>query len=102
VEAQHLGPGVLGVEPLLHDLGPQAPGRPELGDFFQKIEMRVEKERQPGAELVHLQPRGNGRVHVGNAVGQGEGHFLHRGGTGLPDMVAADADGVPLGHFSVQ
>ena len=60
---------------------------------------QAEEEGEPGPELIHLHARGNGRLDVGDAVGQGKGDFLHRGGAGFPDVVAADADGVPLGHF---
>ena len=40
---------ILSPEALLHDLGPQAPGGPELGDFLQEIEVGVEKEGEPRA-----------------------------------------------------
>ena len=61
--------------------------------------MGVEKEGQPGADDIHAQPGLPGRFHVGDAVGQGEGHLLNGRGAGLPDMIAADADGVPLGDL---
>ena len=99
VEAQHHGAGVLGPEALLHDLGPEAAGRPEFGHLFQEIRVGVEEEGEPRPEFIHLHARLDGRLDVGDAVGQGEGDLLHRGGAGLPDVVAADADGVPLGHF---
>ena len=35
-------------------------------------------------------------MHVGKGVGQGKGHFLHRGRASLADVVAADRNGIPL------
>ena len=101
VETEHHGLGVLSVEALLHDLGPQAPGGPELGHFLQEVGVGVEEEGEPGTELIHLHARGNGRVDVGDAVGQGKGDFLHRGEAGFPDVVAADADGVPQQYVAM-
>ncbi len=60
--------------------------------------MTAEEEGEPGGEGVHIHSRLDGCLNVGNAIGHGEGDLLDRGATGLPHMVAADADGVPLGN----
>ena len=90
--------GILGAEVVAHDARPHAAGGAELRHFFQEIAVRVEEERQPGRELVHVETGVNGGLHVGHAVGQGEGDLLHRGRAGLAHVVAGDGDGVPLGH----
>jgi len=58
----------------------------------------VEEERQPRRERVHVQALVDGRLDVGDPVGQGEGDFLHCGGAGFADVVPADGYGVPLRH----
>ena len=70
-------------------------GRAELGDLLQQVVVGVEEERQPRAEAVHLQPRGEGGLDVGDAVGQRERDLLHRRRARLADVVAADRDRVP-------
>ena len=62
--------------------------------------MRVEEEGQPRGEGVDVETGVDRGLDVGDAVGEGEGDFLHGGGAGLADVVAADGDGVPLGDFA--
>ena len=88
--------GLLGAEALPHDLRPHAAGGAELGDLLQEVVVGVEEEGKLAGKVVHIQPGVDGRLHVGDGVGQGEGHFLHRGRAGLADVVAGDADRVPV------
>ena len=75
VEAQHAGARILGIEAFLHYLGPHSSGRPELGHLLEEV-VGIEEEGQPAGELVHVQPRIDGSLNVGNPVGQGEGDLL--------------------------
>jgi hypothetical protein len=56
----------------------------------------LKKKLSRAGELVHVQPARDGCLDVGEAVGQGEGQLLRCRAAGLADVVAADADGVPL------
>ena len=49
-------------------------------------------------EGVDIHARRDGRLHVGDAVRQGEGDLLHGRRAGLADVVARDGDGVPVGQ----
>ena len=82
-------------------LRPQPAGRAEFGDLFQEIVVRVEEEGELGGKFIHIQPGLDGRLHVGDGIGQGESHFLHGGRAGLADVVAGDADRVPVRHFGL-
>ena len=61
--------------------------------------MAVKEEGEPRRELIDVQTGVQAGLHVGNAVGERERQFLHRGGPSLPDVVAADADDVPPREF---
>ena len=41
------------------------------------------------------------RLHVGDGVGEGEGHLLHGRRARLADVIAADRDRVPLRHLAL-
>ena len=96
VEAQLLRARVGGAEPVAHDVRPQTPRRPELGDLFEKIVVTVEEERQALSQAVDVEPRVDAGLHIGDRVGQREGNLLHRRRTRLADVIAADGDRVPL------
>ena len=85
----------LGAEPLGHDPVPHAAGGPELGHLLEDVVVAVPEERQPGREVVHVEAGVDGRLHVGDGVGEREGDLLHRRRAGLADVVAGDRDGVP-------
>src|ERR1700756_187429 len=68
VEAQHPRARVPRLELLSHDSRPHSPRSPELGHFFQKIIMSVEKEGKPGSEVVDVKPRIDRSLHVSNAI----------------------------------
>ena len=82
-------------ESFFHDPGPQSPSCSELGNLFKKIQVGIKEKRKPRGKVIHLQARLEGRLHVGNPIGQGKSHLLDRRRACLPDMVSADADGVP-------
>ena len=44
----------------------------------RKLLCALKKNDSCGANFIHFQPRLDRRFHVGDGVGQGEGHFLHR------------------------
>ena len=73
----------------------------ELGHFLQKIAVRVEEERKPRSELVHIKPSVERGLHVGDAVAQRERHFLHRGRAGLAHVISGNGNRVPVGHVLV-
>ena len=88
VEAQHPGFWVLALKATAHDLRPHAARGPELGHLFQEVVVGVEEEGELGGKFIHDPARVDGRLHVGDPVCQGEGNFLHGGGSGLADVVA--------------
>ncbi len=57
VGAQHERARVLGTEALAHQLRPQPPRRPELGDLLEEVVVHVEKERQTRREGVDIEAR---------------------------------------------
>ena len=100
MESEHAGSRVPTVESLLHYPVPDLASRSILGDFFEEIVVGIEKEGEPGSEIVDLQSGPNGRLDVLDAVAQGEGQFLQGRGTGFSDVIATDRDAVPLGDVS--
>jgi len=62
--------------------------------------MRVEEEGELRREIVHGLPGVDSRLDVGDPVRQREGDFLHGGAARLADVIAADADRVPVGHLA--
>ncbi len=92
-------PLVAGPEALGHDPGPHPPCRPVLGDLLEEVVVGVPEERQPGSEVVHLEPGRQRRLDVGDAVGEREGDLLDGGRPRLPDVVARDRDRVPVGQL---
>ena len=60
--------------------------------------MHVEEEAQARREVVNVQAALERPAHIFEAVGQRERQFLHGGAASLADVVAADADRVPLRH----
>src|SRR6185437_4781396 len=96
MEAQEQRTVVLRAEALAHDPRPHAPRRPELGDLLEEVIMAVEEERELSREPIDIQASVDSRLHVGDAVGEGETDLLRGGRARLTDVVAADADCVPV------
>ena len=101
VEAQHPRARILRLEVLAHDARPHAARGAELRDFFQKIAVRIEEERQPRSELVDVEAGLDRRFDIGHAVAERECDFLHGGRSGFAHVVAGDRNRVPLGHVLV-
>ncbi|GBD11865.1 hypothetical protein HRbin23_01545 [bacterium HR23] len=93
------GAGVLGTVALPHRPCPDTPCRTELGDLLKKIVVHIEEETQTRSEVVYLEAPLQALLHIGETVGQGEGQFLHGGGASLPNVITADANGVPARHI---
>src|SRR5215212_10285560 len=55
-----------------HDLRPHPPGRPVLGHLLEQVVVRIEEEREPGRELVHLEPGVDSGLDICYGVGEGE------------------------------
>jgi len=98
VEAQQLAGFLLRAVALGHQLVPDAARRPELGDLFEEVVVRVPEEAEPRRERIDIEAGRDGGIDVRDAVGDGERDLLHRRAAGFADVVAADADGVPLRH----
>ncbi len=63
--------------------------------------MRVEEERQPLAETIHVQAGVDRGLHVRDRMCERERHFLNRGRSGLADVIPADRDRVPVGQLAL-
>ena len=59
--------------------------------------MTSKKERQARCKPFDIETGSLGRRHIGDAVGQGKGDFLHCGTAGFAHVVATNRNGVPLG-----
>ena len=89
---------VLGADLITHVPGPDSPGRPELGDFFEEVVVYIEKETQPRRESVHVHAARDALIYIAHAVGQRERQLLSCVRARLADVIAADAHGVPFRH----
>jgi hypothetical protein len=96
VKAQQQRALVLRAETLLHDAGPEAPGGPEFCDLLEEVVVHAEEEGEARREIIHGEPRGDRGLDVRDRVREGEGDLLDGRRSRLANMVAADADGVPL------
>ena len=97
MEAHELARLLLGTEALVHQSVPDTPSGTKLGDLLEEVVVRVPEEAQARCEGIDRHARGDRRVHVGDAVGNREGDLLHGGAARFADVIARDADGVPLG-----
>ena len=95
VKAQLLRAWLGGAESVAHQTRPQPPCGAKLRDLLEEVVVRREEEGQPAPEHVHVEPRRDGRVHVGGCVGEGERHFLDRRCACLTDVIAADRHRMP-------
>ena len=100
MEAHPPRPRVFRLEPILHDPGPHAPGGSKFGHLFKKIQMGVKEERESWCKLIHVKTPFQGFFRIGDAVCQGKSQFLHGRRSGFPNMVPADADGIPFRHLA--
>ena len=61
--------------------------------------MDVEEEGQSRREAVDLESSIERGLHIGDSIGQRKADLLRCVASGLPDVVAADADRIPPGHM---
>ena len=67
---------------------PDPPGRPELGDLLEEVDVRVEEEASTRREAVHVQALTARKFHVTESVGEGEGQPARQSDPPLADAVA--------------
>ena len=104
--------GGLGVEPQLQRPGvggPVAVGASSVAQMrraarylaisSKKSRWALKKKRQPGCELVDGEPGRQGRLDVGEPVGQGEGQLLGGRRSGFADVVARHRHRMEAGHL---
>ena len=85
---------------LAHDGGPTAPSGTVFRDLLEEVAVGVEEERDLRRELVDGHPAAlDHGVAIGDAVGQGERHLLHRIGAGVAEVRAGDRDRVESRHL---
>src|SRR3546814_2135714 len=77
-----------------HRAVPQNARRAQLRRFHEEVHADREKEGQPPGELVDVEARGDAIFHIFDAVGDGEGQFLHLRRAGFLHMIAGDGDAV--------
>ena len=77
VKAQLLRARIRGAKAVAHQARPETTGGAELRDLLEEIVVCVEEEREPLAELIHLEPSVDRRLDVGQAVREREGDLLH-------------------------
>ena len=77
---------------------PDAPRGAVLGDLLEEVDVAVEEEAETRREVVDVEPGGDGRLDVGEAVGEREGQLLGGGAARLADVVPAHRDGMPARH----
>ena len=99
VRAQHLGPLALRAQ-LRHGAMPQHARGAQLGDFHEEVHADGEEEGQPPREIVEVKARCDAVTCIFDAVGDGEGQFLHLRRARFLHMIAGNGDAVELGHFA--
>jgi hypothetical protein len=92
VEPQPLGLVGLCAIDVTQPARPDAPGRPELRDLLEEVEVGVEEEGQSWCELVDVEATRQPELDIAEAVGQGERQLLRSSRAGLADVVARDRE----------
>ena len=62
--------------------------------------MGVEEERNARRKIINVQTGLERCLHVSDAVGECESDFLNCSRTGFANVVTANRDRVPVGHFA--
>jgi len=96
VEPEHHRPRVLRTEPLAHDPCPEPTRGAELRHLLEEVHVAGEEEGQARGEVIDAQAGVDRRLHVRDAVREGECDLLCRRRPRLAHVVAADRDRVPL------
>jgi hypothetical protein len=81
---------ILCLEPVAHDPGPEAAGRPVLRDLLEEVAHRRDVERETWCERVDRKPAVDDRADVGRGVGERDGNLLDGIATRLTHVIAAD------------
>ena len=97
MRSEHPALGVLGSVTFAHEPCPYAPTRTELGDFLIKVIVHVPEKGESRREVIYIHPALDTPLDVSQAVGKGKGELLDGRRSGLTNVVAGDADGVPVG-----
>ena len=97
--AQRQRPSVLRFK-LAHQLRPEQPSRPQLGDLHEVVHADAPEEAQPRGESVYAEPSFQPAAHIFHAVGEGVGEFQICCCPRLLDVIAGDGNGVELWHPS--
>ena len=83
----------------LHPSRPDTASCAVLRNLLEEVDVRVEEERQARCEQIDRQARSERKLDIRKPVGQGECQFFGSGGSSLTNVITADADAVPPGHF---
>ena len=89
---------VLRIE-LAHQLGPEQPPGPHLGDLHEEVHPDRPEEGKARRELVHVEPRLERGLHVLDPVGKGVAELEIGARPGLLHVVPGDRDRVEAGHL---
>ena len=93
---------ILRVETLAHDRCPHTPRGAELCHLFKKLIVGVEEESELRRKIIHVESSVYRRLYILNTIRQCKGNFLHGGAARFTDVIARDADRVPLGTSVLQ
>src|SRR5262245_18638092 len=99
VRAEHQRLDLLGREVLPHERGPEQARRPQLRHLHVEAHADGEEERQPAREGVDVEPLGERRTHVLEAVRDGERQLQVARRPGLLHVVPGDRDRVEARHL---
>ena len=97
VEAKRPGARIFGAVAFLHGCT-RAAGGAILGDFLEKVGVRVEEEAEARHEFVDREAPLESPIDVFEAVAKSEREFLKGRGAGFADVIAADGNGIELGR----
>src|SRR6185436_18736089 len=100
VKSQHQRAWIACVETIVHDVRPQTSCSTKLRDLLEQIVMRVEEKRNARSELIYFQTSRQRRLDIRNSISKCKSNFLNRGRTGFTNVITADRDRVPVGHFA--
>src|SRR3990172_11696511 len=101
MKSQHQRLGILCPVFRPQALCPYSAGGAELGDLLEEIDVGIKEERYARHKLIDVQPACNPRLDISKSVGECECQFLTGCRTGLPDVVAADRNRIPLRNLFV-
>src|SRR5665213_1107876 len=101
MKAEHLRSRVLGAKAFRGDFCPNATRGPIFRDFFQKVVVRIQEEREARAKRVNIESSIYCSLDVGGGVAKREGEFLDGNRSSLPYVVDADGDRITVRNVSL-